>query len=121
MVELNMSKEITVNTKENLLEQNLRLNKIIKAQEEMIDLYKEKCNSYEESIRLYEKIQKIDEDRIKVLEEDIKSYSLKTKELEGVYEEHIKYLQLRVKELERTINIYNRDRALRSLFNSFYF
>lgn len=35
MVELNMSKEITVNVKENLMEQNLRLNKTIKAQEEI--------------------------------------------------------------------------------------
>lgn len=35
MVELNMLKEITINSKENLLEQNLRLNKIIKAQEEI--------------------------------------------------------------------------------------
>jgi hypothetical protein len=35
MVELNMSKEITVDIKENLLEQNLRFNKIIKAQEEI--------------------------------------------------------------------------------------
>jgi len=116
-----MAEKITVNAKENLMEQNLRLNKIIKAQEEMIELYKEKCNSYEESIRLYEKIQKIDEDRIKSLEEGIKSFSLKTKELEGVYEEHIKYLQLKVKELERTISIYERDRVIRGLFNSFYF
>jgi hypothetical protein len=121
MVELNMSKEITVNVKENLMEQNLRLNKTIKAQEEMIELYKEKCNSYEESIQIYEKIQKLDEDRIKAFEEGVKSFSLKTKELEGVYEEHIKYLQLKVKGLERTINIYERDRAIRRLFNSFYF
>jgi len=35
MVELNMLKEITINSKENLLEQNLRLNKTIKAQEEI--------------------------------------------------------------------------------------
>ncbi|MFA5397645.1 MAG: hypothetical protein WC346_16665 [Methanogenium sp.] len=116
-----MSKEITANTKENLLEQNLRLNKIIKAQEEMIELYKEKCNNYEERIYIHQKIQRLDEDRIKSLEEGIKSYSLKTKELEGVYEEHIKYLQLTVKGLERVINIYERDRAIRRLFNSFYF
>lgn len=117
-MQLKMTEKPVVNVKENLAELNSRFNQIIKKQEEMIELYKEKCNSYEESIQLYKKIQKLDEDRIKVLEESGKSFFLKTKELEGAYEEHIKYLQLKVKGLERTINIYE---AIRRLFNSFYF
>lgn len=106
MGELKMAEKITVNVKENLMEQNLRFNQTIKAQEEMIELYKEKCSSYEECIDIYKKVQKLDEDRIKALEEGIKSFSLKTKELEGVYEELIKYLQLKVEGLEKTIHIY---------------